>query len=47
MKGVHKEVQKLFGSNVQNYIIASRAAQGYEEWLQSSDVLTAIFHSME
>ena len=38
MKGVHKEVQKLFGSNVQNYIIASRAAQGYEEWLQSSDV---------
>lgn len=37
MKGVHKEVQKLYGSNVQNYIIASRAAQGYEEWLQSSD----------
>ncbi|OIW33071.1 putative glucosyl/glucuronosyl transferase [Coniochaeta ligniaria NRRL 30616] len=37
MKGVHKEVQKLFGRNVQNYIIASRAAQGYEEWLQSSD----------
>ena len=37
MKGLHKEVQKLFGGNVQNYIIASRAAQGYEEWLQSSD----------
>jgi hypothetical protein len=37
MKGVHKEVQKMFGSNVQNYIIASRTAQGYEEWLQSSD----------
>ncbi|KAI1669637.1 glucosyl/glucuronosyl transferase [Pyrenophora tritici-repentis] len=37
MQGVSKEVQKLFGSNVQNYIIASRAAQGYEEWLQSSD----------
>ncbi|KAI4738527.1 UDP-Glycosyltransferase/glycogen phosphorylase [Aureobasidium sp. EXF-12298] len=37
MKGVHKEVQKLFGSNVQNYIIASRAAQGYDEWSQSSD----------
>ena len=37
MKGVHKEVQKLFGSNVQNYIIASRTAQGYDEWLQSSD----------
>jgi hypothetical protein len=37
MQGVNKEVQKLFGSNVQDYIIASRAAQGYEEWLQSSD----------
>lgn len=37
MKGVDKEVKKLFGGNVQNYIIASRAAQGYEEWLQSSD----------
>lgn len=37
MKGVHKEVQKLSGSNVQNYIIASRVAQGYEEWLHSSD----------
>ncbi|EED18718.1 glucosyl/glucuronosyl transferase, putative [Talaromyces stipitatus ATCC 10500] len=37
MKGVHKEVQRLFGSNVQNYIVASRVAQGYEEWLQSSD----------
>jgi UDP:flavonoid glycosyltransferase YjiC (YdhE family) len=38
MQGVSKEVQKLFGSNVQSYILASRAAQGYEEWLQSSDV---------
>jgi UDP:flavonoid glycosyltransferase YjiC (YdhE family) len=37
MQGVNKEVQKLFGSNVQDYIIASRAAQGYEEWLQGSD----------
>jgi hypothetical protein len=37
MKGVHKEVQKLLGSNVQSYIITSRVAQGYEEWLQSSD----------
>lgn len=37
MKGIHKEVQKQFGSNVQNYIIASRTAQGYEEWLRSSD----------
>jgi hypothetical protein len=37
MKGVHKEMQKLFGSNVQSYIVASRVAQGYEEWLLSSD----------
>ncbi|KAG4441096.1 hypothetical protein IFR05_003450 [Cadophora sp. M221] len=37
MKGVYKEVQNMFGSNVQNYIVASRTAQGYEEWLQSSD----------
>ncbi|KAI8680445.1 Glyco-transf-28 domain-containing protein [Fusarium keratoplasticum] len=37
MKGVHKEVQKLFGSNVQSYIIASRTAQGYDEWMKSSD----------
>lgn len=37
LKGVQKQVEKLFGSNVQNYIVASRVAQGYEEWLQSSD----------
>jgi hypothetical protein len=37
MKGVHKEVQKMYGSNVQNYIVASRVAQGYEDWLLSSD----------
>jgi hypothetical protein len=37
MKGVHKEVQKLFSDSVQNYIVASRVAQGYEEWLQCSD----------
>ncbi|KAI5461862.1 hypothetical protein BGZ63DRAFT_356157 [Mariannaea sp. PMI_226] len=37
MKGIHKEVQKLFSNNVQSYIAASRVAQGYEEWLQSSD----------
>ncbi|KAI8724258.1 Glyco-transf-28 domain-containing protein [Fusarium sp. LHS14.1] len=37
MKGVHKEVQKLFGNNVQSYIIASRTAQGYDEWMKSSD----------
>lgn len=37
MQGVSKEAQKLFGSNVQDHIIASRVGQGYEEWLQSSD----------
>ncbi|EXJ62211.1 hypothetical protein A1O7_02644 [Cladophialophora yegresii CBS 114405] len=36
MKGFHKEVQKLYSSNVQNHIVASRTAQGYEEWLQST-----------
>lgn len=37
MKGVHKELQKLYRGSVQDYIVASRTAQGYEEWLQSSD----------
>lgn len=37
MQGVSKEVQKLFTSDVQNYILASRAAQGYEEWLESDE----------
>ncbi|KAK3670603.1 hypothetical protein LTR78_009571 [Recurvomyces mirabilis] len=37
MKGIQKEVQKQFGSNAHNYIIASRTTQGYEEWIQSSD----------
>ncbi|KAJ5776787.1 UDP-Glycosyltransferase/glycogen phosphorylase [Penicillium odoratum] len=37
MQGVNKEVQKLFGSDVHSYIIASRAAQGYEEWLRGSE----------
>lgn len=37
MKGAHKELQKMFGGNVQSYIVASRTAQGYDEWLQSSD----------
>ncbi|KAM0554830.1 hypothetical protein ACHAPJ_006563 [Fusarium lateritium] len=37
MKGVNKEVQKIFGSTVQNYIVASRVTQGHEEWMESSD----------
>lgn len=36
MKGVYKEMQKLFGSSVQNYIIAARTAQGFEEYQKSS-----------
>ncbi|KAI9842751.1 MAG: hypothetical protein M1837_006934 [Sclerophora amabilis] len=31
-KGIYKELQKHFGSSVQNYIIATRTAQGYEQW---------------
>jgi hypothetical protein len=37
MQGVNKEVAKLFGNSFQDYIATSRATQGYEEWLQSSD----------
>jgi hypothetical protein len=37
MKGVHKEIQKSFGNNVQSYIVTSRVAQGYEDWLESPD----------
>lgn len=37
MQGVHKEIQKLFADDVSGYIAASRATQGYEEWLRSSD----------
>ena len=36
MKGVYKEMQKQFGSSVQNYIIAARTAQGFAEWQGSS-----------
>jgi UDP:flavonoid glycosyltransferase YjiC (YdhE family) len=36
MKGVYKEMQKQFGSSVQNYIIAARTAQGYDEWQAST-----------
>ncbi|KAI9759288.1 MAG: hypothetical protein M4579_002417 [Chaenotheca gracillima] len=35
-KGVYKELQKHFGSSVQNYIIAARSAQGYDDWQHSS-----------
>ncbi|CAD6591036.1 MAG: hypothetical protein ASARMPRED_005155 [Alectoria sarmentosa] len=35
-KGIYKELQKHFGSSVQNYIVAARTAQGYDEWHNSS-----------
>jgi hypothetical protein len=34
--GIHKEVRKLFGSSVLNYIISARTAQGYEHWQAST-----------
>lgn len=36
MKGMYKEMQARFGSSVQNYIIAARTAQGYDEWQAST-----------
>ncbi len=35
-KGIYKELQKHLGSSVQNYMIAARTAQGYDEWMLSS-----------
>ena len=40
-KGVYREVAKHFGKSVQNYIIAARTAQGYEEWKNSTPELRA------
>ena len=37
MKGVYKELQNNFGSSVQNYIIAARTAQGFDECSNSSE----------
>lgn len=31
MHGIYKELQKHFGSSVQNYLVAARTAQGYEQ----------------
>ena len=36
MMGIYKEMQKQFGSSVQNYIIAARTAQGFDDWQSSS-----------
>ncbi|KIW66975.1 hypothetical protein PV04_06255 [Phialophora macrospora] len=35
-KGIYNEISKHFGSSVQNYIIAARTAQGFEDWKNSS-----------
>ena len=34
--GIHKEVRKIFGSSVLNYMIAARTAQGFEEYKDST-----------
>jgi hypothetical protein len=34
--GIYKEIQKLYGSSVQNYILTARTAQGLEDWKKSS-----------
>lgn len=36
MTGIYKELQKQVGSGVQNYIMAARTAQGYEDLVASS-----------
>ena len=35
-KGIYQEIQKHLGSSVQNYIVAARTAQGYDEWHHST-----------
>lgn len=44
-KGIYAELQKHFGSSVQNYIIAARTAQGYEEWKNSTPEQRAVIIS--
>ncbi|KAI9853084.1 MAG: hypothetical protein M1838_001585 [Thelocarpon superellum] len=34
--GIYKELQKAWGSSVQNYIVAARTAQGFEDWKDAS-----------
>ncbi|KKZ64428.1 hypothetical protein EMCG_09586 [[Emmonsia] crescens] len=36
MSGVYKEIQKRLGTSIENYIIASRSIEGYEEWKHAS-----------
>ncbi|KAF2483580.1 hypothetical protein BDY17DRAFT_251074 [Neohortaea acidophila] len=42
MKGVYKELKLQSGSSVQNYIIASRTAQGWDEWSRCPEDKRAI-----
>jgi hypothetical protein len=35
--GIHKEVRKMFGSSILNYLISARTAQGYEHWKSSTE----------
>lgn len=35
-KGIYKQIQAHLGSSVQNYIVAARTAQGYEDWHKST-----------
>ena len=36
-KGIYKELQNRLGSSVQNYIVAARTAQGYDDWRNSTE----------
>ena len=35
-KGIYKEIQSHLGSSTQNYIVAARTAQGYDDWHNST-----------
>jgi hypothetical protein len=35
-QGIYKEIKKRSGSSLQNYFIAARTAQGFEEWAKST-----------
>jgi UDP:flavonoid glycosyltransferase YjiC (YdhE family) len=40
-KGVYAEITKHFGSSVQNFIIAARTTQGYDDWKNSAPEVRA------
>ncbi|WEW54665.1 hypothetical protein PRK78_000085 [Emydomyces testavorans] len=37
LSGIHKEVQKFWGTSVECYIVACRTKQGFDEWNQSTE----------